>query len=323
MVAARVEGTARSVARWVLMAALLAAPTPGGGPGAGDRARAVGDGTSAEALCAGGGGCRHCAGDRAWPDDARARRTCPMTFADASGTIGDPASACGDGAATVSGTCVHPQLSVGAHAFTSDVAGAGRNPMTTPPVTTRTTGSTFVLFVGAGVTDQTAFRSVADNMGNTYTQVGASQPYANHEGELRAFLCSNCKGGPGHTFTLHKARSLSNWEAVLFAVEVTGVAGVDSFAQADARSSPLSAGSVTTTRAGGILLICALAASYSTPDRYGVSAGFTLLDDQPNGTNSLAGADAWARAATPGPYGGALTSSLASSGAVFLLALSP
>ena len=232
--------------------------------------------------------------------------------------------ACPAGSTCSGGGCKGAALSVGAHTLRNDVAGLGSNPMTTAPVTTRTSGSTFVVFAGAGISGGTAFQSLGDNMGNAYAPIGLPQPYAGGEGELRAFYCAPpCRGGAGHTWSLYKPASLSNWEAVLFVVEVTGAPALDAFSQADAARSPLSAGSVATTKAGDLLLVCALAASYGSPDVYTPAPGFTLLDDQTNGSNSLGGADAWSLAGGPGTYTGALASSLATSGAVFLVALSP
>jgi len=101
-----------------------------------------------------------------------------------------------------------------------------------------------------------------------------------------------------------------------------GATGIDGFAQANAPASPLSPGTVTTTGPGAMLLLCAFAASYGSPDVYTPSAGYTLLDQQTNGTNSIAGGDAYHVAGAPGAYGGAMSSSLDySGGAVFLVAL--
>ena len=233
------------------------------------------------------------------------------------------ADATGPEASGPPGPAGERRLAIGAHVYRNDVAGRGANPMTTAPVDTRASGSTFVVFAGSGIAGETAFESVSDSLGNAYVEVGVPELYAGGEGELRAFLCRDCRGGKGHTWSLHKTASLSNWETVLFAVEVLGAPGLDAFAQANARTSPLSAGAVTTRKAGDLLLACALAASYGTPDVYTPSAGFAVLDEQTNGTNSLAGADAWARAGSPGSYAGALASSLGSSGAFFLVALSP
>ena len=234
---------------------------------------------------------------------------------------GSCGNACASGLVCVAGTCA-TGLSVGAHTFKNDVAGRGTNPMTTAPVNTQPTGSTFVVFAGAGISGGTAFQSLGDNMGNTYAPIGTPQSYATNQGELRAFVCSNCRGGTGHTWSLHKPTNLANWETVLFVVEVLGAPALDAYVEANL--SRLSAGlTVTTSKAGDMLLVCALAASYGSPDRYTPSAGFTLLDDQTNGSNSLGGGDAWELAGAAGSYAGTLTSSLASSGAIFLVALSP
>jgi hypothetical protein len=190
--------------------------------------------------------------------------------------------------------------------------------MTTPPISTQTTGSTFLAFVGSTPAE---FSSFSDNKGNRYQQVGTVQSYAGGQGELRLFVCSNCAGGGGHTFSLNKSAAWAGGEAVVFAVEVTGAPTVDDLAQADAQSSPLSAGNVATTHAGDVLVVCALAASYSLPDHYAPSPGFVLLEEQTNGSSSLAGGIAWRKAEAPGSYGGALKSSLSASGAVFLVAL--
>jgi len=227
-------------------------------------------------------------------------------------------------AAGVVSSAVNGAIALGAYTYRSDVANQGTSPMTTSAINTHASGSTFVLFVGtANVNGTSSFGSVGDNMGNTYTRVGSAQSYGNGKGQLRTYICTNCKGGSGHAFSLTKAGTLSSAEAVLFAVEATGAPNLDAFAQANATRSPLSAGTVATTQTGDMLLLCALGASSSSPDLYTPSAGFTLLNEQTNGTSSLAGADAWAVAGAPGSYGGTLKSSLATSGAVFLLALSP
>ncbi|HVP67580.1 MAG TPA: hypothetical protein VMT17_09990 [Anaeromyxobacteraceae bacterium] len=265
--------------------------------------------------------------------NAREGEKCPSGQADCgsgcvslatSANCGGCGVACPTGSTCSSGACQGAPLGVGAHAFKNDVAGLGTNPMTTASLATRTTGSTFVVFAGAGIAGGTAFQSLSDSMGNTYRAIGVPQPYAGGQGELRAFVCSQpCRGGPGHTWSLNKPDALSNWETVLFVVEILGTASLDAFAQADATSSPLAPGAVVTSRAGDLLLVCALAASYGTPDVYTPSAGFALLDDQTNGTNSLGGADAWSLAGPPGTYTGSLASSLATSGAIFLVAFAP
>jgi len=213
---------------------------------------------------------------------------------------------------------VGPLLTVHAHAMIHDIAGQGTSPMTTPPISTQPTGSTFVAFVGSTPDE---FSSFSDSKGNRYRQVGTVQSYAGGQGELRLLACNDCAGGSGHTFSLNKSAAWAGGEAVIFAVEVTGAPLVDDHAQSDAQSSPLSAGNVATTQAGDVLIVCALGASYSLPDHYTPSPGFVLLDEQTNGSSSLAGGIAWRTADAPGSYGGALKSSLSPSGAVFLVAL--
>jgi hypothetical protein len=214
-------------------------------------------------------------------------------------------------------------LGIGAHAVVNDRQAQGSSPMTTPPVNTQTSGSTFVLFVAYLATQGT----VSDNMGNTYAQVGVWQTYANSGGFFSAYVCVGCAGGAGHTFSFNKPTfsGAPQAEASLFAVEVLGSPSVDAFVQAASLTNPIDAGSVTTTHAGDVLLIAALGNSYGEPDTYTPSPGYTLLDQQTNGGDSMAGGDAFQIAGAPGAYGGTLTSSLTmdptAGSAIFLIAL--
>jgi hypothetical protein len=211
----------------------------------------------------------------------------------------------------------------GAHVVVNDIQGFGVNPMTSTPVDT-TSGSTFVTFV-ASVNPS---GSVSDNKGNSYTQVGTWLSYATMQGFFSAWACVGGAGGAGHTFAFNRGGegvvTAGDSEATLFAVEVKGGPPVDTFAQANTTTNPINAGNVTTTHAGDVLLISALGASYSVPDNYTPSAGYTLLDEQTNGGDSMAGGDAFSIAGAPGSYAGTLASSLANPGAdnaIFLVAL--
>jgi hypothetical protein len=189
-------------------------------------------------------------------------------------------------------------------------------------VTTQPSGSTFVLFVGY---HQGEVAGYSDSQGNQYTPIGAPIAYSMSPGYfLAAFVCVRCKGGAGHTFSVNKVMGDSGDEATIFAVEVTGGPSVDSFVQADSMTNPISAGSVTTKNAGELLLLCALGNSFGGPDEYTASAGFTRLDEDTNGSTSMAGADAYEVAGAPGSYTGTLQSTYtmpAGGSAAFLVAL--
>ena len=196
--------------------------------------------------------------------------------------------------------------------------------MTSDAISTRPSGSSFVVCTGVG-TDHGApiGVSISDNMGNTYKQVGSNVLYAGDQGATAMHVCTNCRGGANHTFVMKKEKGFADYESTMFVVEVRGATAVDDHVQANAQSSPLSAGSVKTTRAGDALVMCAFAASYSAPDEYTPSSGYTLMDRQTFGTVAMAGASAAGLAKAPGAYAGTMKSSLADSGAIFLIALRP
>jgi hypothetical protein len=211
-----------------------------------------------------------------------------------------------------------PQL--GVHAMAFDVDGLGHSPLTTPPVTTQASGSTFVLFVSYHQLD-----SVSDNMGNKYSQVGATVAYSTEAGSFVAmYACVACPGGKGHTFSMNKTFPDYGDEGTILAVEVTGASRIDAFAVANSLTNPISAGSVTTTQANDVLLLEATGNSFGSPDQYTPSKGFTLLDENTNGTVSMAGGDAYRIAGAPGSYTGTLNSSQtdpSGGSAAFLIAL--
>ncbi len=201
-----------------------------------------------------------------------------------------------------------------------DVDGLGHSPLTTPPVNTQASGSTFVLFVSYHQLD-----SVSDNMGNKYSQVGPTVPYSTEAGSFVAmYACVACAGGTGHTFSMNKTFPDYGDEGTVLAVEVVGASRIDVFAVANSRTNPISAGSVTTTQANDVLLLEATGNSFGSPDQYTPSKGFTLLDENTNGTVSMAGGDAYQIAGPPGSYAGTLNSSQtdpSGGSAAFLIAL--
>jgi hypothetical protein len=241
--------------------------------------------------------------------------------------VGDSGASDGSAGTTMagidSGTSVGA-VTVGSHTMTYQSPGQGTSPMTTKGITTQQSGSSFVVCASID-TDYavTVGISISDNMGNTYRQVGSNVLYASEQGTTSMYVCNNCAGGPNHTFSMKKQEGFTDYESTIFAIEVQGATTVDDYVQTNAESSPLTAGSVKTTKAGDALVMCAFAASYSAPDDYTPSAGYTLLDQQTFGTVAMAGASAAALAKAPGSYAGTMTSSLANSGAIFLISLSP
>jgi hypothetical protein len=201
-----------------------------------------------------------------------------------------------------------------------DIDGLGHSPLTTPPVNTQPSGSTFVLFVSYHQLD-----SVSDNMGNAYSQVGKTIAYSTESGSFVAmYACVACKGGKGHAFSMNKTFPDYGDEGTILAVEVIGASRIDGFAVAESYTNPISPGSVTTTQANDVLLLDATGNSFGSPDQYTPSKGFALLDEDTNGTVSMAGGDAYRIAGPPGSYTGTLMSSQtdpSGGSAAFLIAL--
>jgi hypothetical protein len=222
------------------------------------------------------------------------------------------------GASPDGGNAGGPRL--GAHAFAVDAYGNGHSVLSTPAVQTQPTGSTFLAVIGYHQVG-----TISDNKGNAYVPVGTPITFSSEAGSyFAAFACASCAGGPGHTISFTKAAGDSTDEATLMVIEVAGGSSIDAFVQADSFANPITAGSVATTRAGDLLFLAVSGNSFSSPDNYGATGGFTLLDQDTNGTNSMAGADAYLLAGAPGAYTGALQSSAttASGGsAAFLIAV--
>jgi hypothetical protein len=218
-----------------------------------------------------------------------------------------------------SGNGAGPRL--GAHAVAVDAFGNGHAVLTTPAVQTQVSGSTFVVVIGYHQVG-----TLSDNQGNAFAPVGTPITFSSEAGSyFAAFACANCRGGAGHVFKFNKAAGDSTDEATLMVVEVVGGSSVDAFVEADSFANPITAGSVTTGRQGDLLFLAVSGNSFSSPDNYTATGGFTLLDQDTNGTNSMAGADAYLIAGAPGAYAGALQSSAttASGGsAAFLIAVS-
>ena len=196
-------------------------------------------------------------------------------------------------------------IAIGAHVVRVDNWNMGTSPMTSSPVTTQATGSTFVLFIGTSA----SFTGVSDNKGNTYTRLGTPQLFCGCGNYyLDTYIAINAVGGVGHTFSLLK----STWpadESTLWAVEVTGgVNAVDAYVQGISTANPMSLpAGITTAGTCDMLFTFALddngaGWSFELP-----SAGWTQGDSDPLLTNeSMGGGWSSMLAGAAGTYHGSL-----------------
>jgi hypothetical protein len=107
----------------------------------------------------------------------------------------------GDGAATDGPTGDGAISGVGAHALAYYRVESHGETLSTPPMTTRASGSTIVVSVGRG--DATGFATPTDNQGNApYAQLGTVHRYANWPGSgTAAYAATGVSGGAGHVVT--------------------------------------------------------------------------------------------------------------------------
>lgn len=211
-------------------------------------------------------------------------------------------------------------LAIGAHSLVYHVNLEGVSPLSTSGLTTQVSGSTFVL---VALTLTGDFVSVSDNKSNTYVQVGTVQSYWGGGAELRVFCCIDGAGGSNHVFSLNKDEGREEYEATLIAIEVTGgVSEVDDYAQAyyeplNEEDDPLTAGNVTTSAAGSMLITAA------GPHWGGCTpgAGYTELEDLAVGDSLINAAAAYRVASAAGSYAGTMLTEWGAPGAIFLIAL--
>jgi hypothetical protein len=217
---------------------------------------------------------------------------------------------------------VTSSLSVGAHAVANNRQSLGVWPLVTAGVTTQASGSSFFLFVC--LPGGTAVATVSDSKGNTWTQVGTTQTYASGGGTWTVWSALSGTGGSGHTFSLQSvppSSSTGGPEGVIFAVEVIGGHSVDAFSLGTSTANPIVATPVTTSHPSEILLMFAMADSFGPGDTYTPSSPFSILDQQQNGGDSMAGATAWRVTGASGSYGGNCGSSMDNVGGQSAIAL--
>ena len=193
-------------------------------------------------------------------------------------------------------------LAIVSHTLKVDVAGAGTSPMTTPAVTTPTSGS--IILVQVLTQNTGTLSSLTDNKGNTYTRIGSAQTYAGVGASSYLYTCVNAKGGAGQTWSLNKTPTYEDNEATLFVVVLSGASALGEVTYSNTQSNN-SAYPLVTTGPNSLVVSfwgpADFTGSQSAPTNdYYAPAGWTRLDIGNNSLNSNSGADAWQTVPTAG-----------------------
>lgn len=173
-------------------------------------------------------------------------------------------------------------IAVGQHATAS-----GNSP-TTGAVTTQVSGSTFVIFV---LTDTShTIGTPTDSKSNSYTAIGSEQAYGSVAPEkCRVFYKENGVGGSGHT-----ANSGAGTFTSIFFLEITGAAASSfdsgSVAQANDAVSPYTVTSNTLAQAAELVVATIGFDSIIGGTVFSESTGFTIQDQEQDGTLGSTGA---------------------------------
>jgi len=146
---------------------------------------------------------------------------------------------------TVEGVPVDQTVRRGAHTLAFHRYGGNSAPITTPGISTQSSGSTILACVGRG--DLSAFSLPRDNKGNTpYLQLGTAHPYTLWSTSGTAlYSFAKAKGGAGHTVTTDTPPAD---EVTLAVVEVMNGGLVQDYKWNEVLSGqPITSLSVTTT----------------------------------------------------------------------------
>lgn len=227
------------------------------------------------AACGGGGGT---AGGASVPGSSATGSS------GSSATGGSGTTATGGGVAVV------------AHTFKADASGSGTSPMTTPAITTPSSGS--LILVQVLTQNPGTFADLTDDKGNPYVRIGARQTYAGSAGS-DLFACTNAKGGAGHTWTLTKAAGYAANEASIYVVVLAGSSGIGNWSYGS--SSAYGGTPIATSAAGSMVVSFWGPADYTgAVNTYTPPAGWTKGDSNVHSTNENTGADAWTTVARSG-----------------------
>ena len=195
-----------------------------------------------------------------------------------------------------------PPPSLGAHVFLGQGEGLGISPAVTPAMDTQASGSVFVVF-NAGYSSNDG--SPTDTYGNRWKSLGRPLTYADYGDRfnVRAYVASAGKGGPGHTVAIVK-RGEPNGELSLPFVEVRNASRVQAFAQNYADKALVVASDDITVDGPATLLAFwwgdgGVKRMTATPgDGFQLIDAFVQLPDE----SGVQGAVAWRQVSTAGTY---------------------
>ena len=146
--------------------------------------------------------------------------------------------------APISATLAAPPT-LGAHTLLFHENQVGTSPAGTSPITTQTSGSSFLVFSAGYVSNSNA---PTDNKSNTWTLLGSPIVYAGYGGafDVKAYVALSGTGGTGHTVSIVKNGYVEGEITVPF-IEIHNVDIVQDVATDYPTGPQLTSGNVTTT----------------------------------------------------------------------------
>ena len=158
---------------------------------------------------------------------------------------------------------------------------------TSTPVTTQTTGSTFVVWLASGSYCPSTLRSLTDSLGNTYVQVGSTQYSGAFGTYLNAYICINGTGGASHSVTVDVAARISDAECYFLEIKGGGAFTFDgSVQQGNVTNQPYSL--PITTSAGNDIILSFARDGDASPYAVGSGSGFTALSNLSTDLSAIA-----------------------------------
>lgn len=226
-------------------------------------------------------------------------------------------------AGSPSSTGTSRTVGVVAHTFKADAIGSGTSPMTTPAITTPSSGS--LILVQVLTQNPGTFAGLSDNKGNHYVEIGTPQTYAGGAGS-ELFACTDAVGGPDHSWALTKPPGYETNEASVYVVALAGSSGVGNWSYSG--TSAYGGAPITTTAANSVVVSFWGPADYTgAVNTYTPPAAWIKGDSNVNSANETTGADAWTTVATAGtgvdPIWSAATAITDPTGSMWLVEAKP